>query len=331
MQPPVKRATMADVARVARVATKTVSRVLNNEQSVAPETAKRVIEAISLLGFKRNLNGIALRRGSTATIGLVVDSLADPFFSAVSAAVEDATASSEILVLSASTNADPARQREVITRLLGRRVDGLILAPCGDEYDLRTDIRQGTAVVCVDRLPTGIDVDVVRSDNLGGAIAGVTELLNSGCRSIAFIGAAEDFGGNHHERLQGYRQAHRSASVLVDESIVVTNMNGPEDAEAAVARLLRASRPIDAIFAANNRMMAGALRAVRRLDPRPAGLRLLGFGDLELAELMEPSFDSVAQDPALIGRTAAQMLMERINGGDQPPRIVNTPTHFIRR
>lgn len=323
-----RRATVADVARVAGVAAKTVSRVLNEENSVAPATAARVNNAIEQLNFRRNLASIALRRGRTDTIGLVVDSLDDPFFAAVAAAVEQAAGLSS-LVITASSHAEPQRQREVVRRLLEHRIDGLILAPTGDETDLVDEIQRGLSVVCIDREALGLQTDAVRSDNRGGAAAGVSHLFRAGARRVAFVGDVRS-GNNQAQRLEGYRDAHLAAGRTVDETIVIADATGTQGARYATARLLRSASRLDAVFAANNRAVVGVLRAVRDAGEHDAP-KVMTFGDLELAELMHPIFDSIAQDANAIGQTAYRLLERRMSEPERRPELVQIPTTLVRR
>src|SRR4051794_37402083 len=175
------RPTMRHVAERAGVSLKTVSRVINHEQAVSPATAERVRAAIGELGFRRNDLASSLRRGSTsATLGLVIEDVANPFYSAVAQAVEDAARTRGFLVMTGSCDEDPERERELILALLRRRVDALLLVPAGSERDrgwIAQELGDATPVVFIDRPPTGIDADAVLLDNAGGARAAVEHLL----------------------------------------------------------------------------------------------------------------------------------------------------------
>ncbi len=165
--------TMRDVAEHAQVSLKTVSRVINGEPGVASETAARVMQSIADLGFRRNDLARSLRQGSTsATLGLVIEDVANPFYSAVVQAVESAARERGFLLITGSCEEDPRRERELIEALMGRRVDALLLVPAGRERDhqwIEREVLQTTPVVFLDRPPRGIEADTVLVDNARGA------------------------------------------------------------------------------------------------------------------------------------------------------------------
>jgi LacI family transcriptional regulator len=124
---------MKDVAARAGVALKTVSRVVNDEPGVTPDTADRVRTAIEVLGFRRNDGARILRKGQTASIGLIMEDIGDPFYSTLSRAVEDTAHQHGSLLFTGSSDEDPARERELALAFCARRVDGLIISP-GSAY-----------------------------------------------------------------------------------------------------------------------------------------------------------------------------------------------------
>ena len=162
------RRTMRDVAQAAGVSTMTVSRVINGQPGVLPETAARVERAIRRLGYQRNDTARQLRRKGQPTqiIGMLVDDLSNPFYATLTRAVEDAARRRHYVVLIGSSQDNLAREREVVAAFCARQVDGLILVPvAGSHRFLASQMAQGTKVVCVDRPTTGLDVDRVLVDN----------------------------------------------------------------------------------------------------------------------------------------------------------------------
>ncbi|GAA2850094.1 LacI family DNA-binding transcriptional regulator [Streptosporangium fragile] len=315
------RPTMKDVAAEAGVALKTVSRVVNGEAGVAPAMAERVGAAIERLGYRRNESARVLRRGRTASIGLVIEDVADPFYSGISRAVENVALRHGSLVLSGSSGEDPRRERELVLTFCARRVDGLIIVPAGSDHAyLRPELDAGIAAVFADR-PGGLDVDTVLCDNSGGARSGVAHLIAHGHRRVAFLGDSASIYTSG-ERLAGYRRALREAGLPYDASLVAT---GPaEQAGPALARMLTGDDPPTAVFTGNGRITVAVLRA----GHRPA---LVGFDDFELADLLVPGVTVVAQDPARLGATAAELLFRRLAGGRGAPERVELPTRLIPR
>lgn len=214
------RPTMKDVAARAGVGLKTVSRVVNSEPGVTPDTERRVQEAIEALGFRRNDSARVLRKGRTASIGLVLEDLADPFYGPLSRAVEEVARAHGALLINGSSAEDPEREQELVLALCARRVDGLIVIPAGDDHRyLEPEIKAGIATVFVDRPAGRIDADIVLSDSFGGAREGVAHLIAHGHRRIGFIGDQPRIH-TATERLRGYHAAMVDAGITVQDSWV---------------------------------------------------------------------------------------------------------------
>ncbi|MFF5208707.1 LacI family DNA-binding transcriptional regulator [Streptosporangium sp. NPDC000396] len=315
------RPTMKDVAVAAGVALKTVSRVVNEEPGVNSATAEHVLSVIERLGYRRNESARVLRRGRTASIGLVIEDVADPFYSGISRAVEDVALRHGSLVLSASSGEEPRRERELVLTFCSRRVDGLIIVPAGSDHEyLRPELNAGIAAVFADR-PGGLDVDTVTCDNKGGTYAGVSHLIRHGHRRVAFLGdSASIFTAT--ERLYGYRRALGDAGLAADESLIAMGPAG--QAGAALSRMLSGDDPPTAVFTGNGRITVAVLRTGHRLP-------MVGFDDFELADLLIPGVTVVAQDPAGLGRTAAELLFRRIAGKPGVAERIVLPTRLIPR
>ncbi|CAM5345677.1 LacI family transcriptional regulator [Streptomyces avidinii] len=322
------RPTMKDVAARAGVGLKTVSRVVNGEPGVTPDTEKRVQDAIDALGFRRNDSARVLRKGRTATVGLILEDLADPFYGPLNRAVEEVARAHGALLINGSSAEDPDRERELALALCARRVDGLVVIPAGDDHRyLEPEIRAGVATVFVDRPAGRIDADVVLSDSFGGAADGVAHLIAGGHRRIGFIG---DHPHIHTatERLRGYRAAMESAGLPVSESWVSLGSTAPGRVTGTARAMLSGPEPVTAVFAGNNRV---TVTLVRVLAARPGPVALVGFDDFELADLLRPGVTVVAQDAAALGRVATDRLFQRLTGADLPPARIELPTRLIPR
>ncbi|WP_433855035.1 LacI family DNA-binding transcriptional regulator [Streptomyces kronopolitis] len=322
------RPTMKDVAARAGVGLKTVSRVVNGEPGVTPDTERRVQEAITSLGFRRNDSARILRKGRTASIGLVLEDLADPFYGPLNRAVEEVARSHGALLINGSSAEDPSREQELVLALCARRVDGLVIIPAGDDHRyLEPEITAGIATVFVDRPAGRIEADAVLSDNFGGARDAVAHLLAHGHRRIGFIGDQPRIH-TARERLRGYHAAMAAAGLPVDDSWVSLGSTAPDRVRAATTTMLDAPAPVTALFAGNNRVTVTAVRVLRE---RPRPVALVGFDDFELADLVRPAITVVTQDPADMGRTAAGLLFRRLDGIEDPPRSTQIPTRLIAR
>ncbi|GGT90683.1 LacI family DNA-binding transcriptional regulator [Streptomyces violascens] len=320
------RPTMKDVAARAGVGLKTVSRVVNGEPGVTPDTERRVQEAIEALGFRRNDSARVLRKGRTASIGLVLEDLADPFYGPLSRAVEEVAREHGALLINGSSAEDADREQELVLAFCARRVDGLIVIPAGSDHRyLEPEIKAGVATVFVDRPAGRIDADVVLSDSFGGARAGVAHLIAQGHRRIGFIGDQPRIH-TATERLRGYRAAMADADLPVDESWVSLGSTSPERVRAAAESMLAGPDAVTALFSGNNRV---TVTAVRVLAGRESPVALVGFDDIELADLL--GITVISQDAATLGRTAAELLFRRLDGADETPARVELPTVLIQR
>ncbi|SMF46343.1 transcriptional regulator, LacI family [Streptomyces sp. Amel2xC10] len=322
------RPTMKDVAARAGVGLKTVSRVVNGEPGVTPETERRVQESIEALGFRRNDSARVLRKGRTSSVGLVLEDLADPFYGALGRAVEEVARAHGTLLINGSSAEDPEREQELALALCARRVDGLVVIPAGDDHRyLEPEIKAGVATVFVDRPAGRIEADCVLSDNFGGAREGVAHLIAHGHRRIGFIG---DMPRIHTaaERLRGYRTAMEDAGIAVEDAWMSLGVTDPRRVRRAAEEMLDGPDPVTAVFSGNNRV---TVTVIRVLAERSRQVALVGFDDLELADLLQPGVTVVAQDPAALGRTAAERLFRQLEGGPVTPERIELPTRLIAR
>jgi LacI family transcriptional regulator len=319
---------MEDVAGAAAVSLKTVSRVVNDEPGVTPATAERVRRAIAELGFRRNDVARALRHGQVSkTLGLVIEDVANPFYSAISRGVEEETRARGFLVIAGSSDEDPERERALLHLLCERRVDGLLVVPAGDDHRYLTqEVEHGTPVVFIDRAPGRIEADTILLDNVGGAQLAVRHLLAHGHRRIAIVADAPSIP-TAAERYRGYSEALAAAGIGIDAELVRLGPHDTGAAEEAARDLLALPDPPTAFFTGNNRMTTGALRALLGRGP----VALVGFDDFELAELVTPAVTVIAYDASELGRRAARLVWQRLSGDSRPPQRVVLPTTLVAR
>jgi len=315
----VARPTMRDVAGTAGVSVKTVSRVVNGERGVRAETAARVDAAIGRLGFTRNDLASSLRRGRAGALGLVIEDVANPFYSAIARAVEDAARAHGLILITGSCEEDPARERQLALRLLRRLVDALLIVPAGTEHRyLLPELAAGVPIVFLDRPPGAVEADTVLLDNLGGARAAVEHLLRQGHERIAFVGDSPNLY-TAAERMGGYRAALADAGTGPRDELIRTGSHDAPHAEQAVQALLELppERRPTALFTSNNRNTIGALRALRDTD-RPVAI--VGFDDFELADMLPTPVTVVRHAPEEMGRIAAELAYARLDDGGRPPQ-----------
>jgi LacI family transcriptional regulator len=327
-----RRPTMREVATLAGVSLATVSRVINAEGSVRADLAERVQEAVTLLGYRRDLTATNLRRADrhSASIGIVFDDVANPFHAAVLGGVEAVARERGVLPLVGSTNEDAGRERELAEAFLSRRVDGLIVVPTGSDHSyLRADRDAGVALVFVDRPPAFMDADCVLSDNAGGAFEATSHLIAAGHTRIAFLGDRPGIF-TATERLRGYRDALSRSGIAYDETLVRMDLHDSAAASAATAELLALDDAPTALFTAQNLITIGAVERLRALD-RQRSVALVGFDDLPLADVVDPGLTVVAQDAEQLGRLTAERLFARLDGDDGPTVHAVVPIALITR
>ena len=329
---PARRPTMREVAAVAGVSLSTVSRVVNGGEGVRGDLVAKVRDAVELLGYRHNLTASALRRadGQSATIGLIFEDVSNPFFGTVHRGVEDVCRSRGVLPLVGSSDEEPERERELAEAFGARGIDGLIVASAvGDSSYLLRERAAGVALVFVDRPPRFLDADSVVADNLGGAQAAVEHLLAAGHRRIGFLGDRPDVF-TAAERLRGYRETLTRHGLPQDHDLVRHPQFRGVDAYETTRELLRGNDPPTALFTSQNLISIGALRAVHDLGLQHE-VAMVSFDDIQLADAVDPGLTVVAQDPLGLGRVAAELLFERLDGYDGPSRSVVLPTELIER
>jgi LacI family transcriptional regulator len=320
-------ATMRDVARSAGVSLKTVSRVVNGETTVAPDLAARVRAAVDSLNYRPHIGATMLRRNDrrTRTIGVLLEDVSNPFSAAVHRAVEDEARRHGVHVLTGSLDEDPQREREMARAFAQRQADGLIVAPTGSDQSYLGSFGD-IPIVFVDRPASGFAADSVLATNAAGAAEAVRHLIAHGHRRIAYLGDHVRIS-TARSRYQGYLEALGEAGL---ESFGAHELHDPASADHATGTVLSGAGPPTAIFASQNLITIGAVRALRRLG-RHRDVALVGFDDFPLADLLDPGVTVVAQDPVTMGRTAARALFERIDGADGPAREFWIPTTLIPR
>lgn len=318
---------MADVAAEAHVSVKTVSRVVNGEASVRADTEARVRAVIERIGFGRSGAAGALRPGRTQMIGLVVEDLANPFYSQIGAAVEREARIRRHQLITASAEGSPTRQRVLLEGLVSRRVDGLVIVPADDAPSTDPTVRaSGIPVVYVDRPVRGGAADTVLSDNAGGIRSAVEHLVAHGHRGIGFLGDDAEFWTARRRR-EAFERVHASLDLPGEPRVLM----GPHTVESLMVLLddwCGGPTPVTAVVTGNNRVTIATLYALRRANRT---LGLVGYDDFELAGLIDPAVTVIHQDPAALGQKAAHQLFARLLGDESPPQTVVMPTRLIAR
>jgi len=324
------RPTLHDVAREARVGVMTVSRVVNGEPSVRPETAARVRTAIAKLGYQPNDAARSLKGQRSRTLGLVIADITNSFYAGCAKAIEEVARSHGYAVILCDSGEQVDIERQQVDVLARRRVDGLLLVPAANGHAYLADERLAEVpVVALDRPIPGIPTDAVVVQNRRGAREATEHLIGHGHRHIVYIGAGERLYTTR-ERRAGYREALKAAGLMEMSWVDVADSAA---AERAMRDALALPTPPTAVFAMNNLITIGVLQALDHLGLRaPHDVALIGFDDFDLAALLHPRLTLVRQPAAEMGRRAAELLFDRLEGRSPKPvqRVVLATELIVR-
>lgn len=327
-----RKITIQDVAREAGTSVSTVSRVLTGSTPVSPDKRRAVEAAVERLGFHPSYVARSLRTRATQTISLLINDIANPFYSIVARGIEDEANRLGYSLILCNSNDDPLRERQYLNVLRAKQVDGIIFGPTGQNVDLIQSMARRIPVVLVDRRLDEVPVTAIVSDNEGGAHAAVQHLIERGHRHIGIVMWEAEIN-TLTERYAGASRAMAEAGLALDPALVVrVSRDHPEHVARDVTCWLREAKPT-ALFALNNQLGVGTLHALHDLGVRiPQEMGLIVFDDLEVFELTDPPISAVAQPAAALGRRAMQALARRIEHPDEPPPgVLVLPTELIVR
>jgi LacI family transcriptional regulator len=321
--------TLVDVAQEADVSLKTASRVLNNSKNVSEDKVLRVRKAMERLGYRPNELARGLKAQRSAAIGMIVPNLSDPFTANAVHGLQEVARANGYVVILASSGGDPDVERSEIQSLVGRQIDGLVIAPADGRKDTFSDIiPEGVHIVTFDELIRNVKLDSVTVTNRRSAQQATNHLLGHGFRRIVAIGARA-YLYTCRERIAGYKAGMKGAALaprvcLVEHESLLT-------AEWLAEEVFR-NQKADAILTLNWVCTMLTLRGLRQLG-KTAGrdIPLFSFDDFDLADMLTPALSVVQQPAEMLGREAARLLFERLNGRGGNCRAVVLPTDLIIR
>ena len=327
--------TLEEVARLAGVGTTTVSRVINGGERVSPRTLEKVRQVIDMLGYRPNQAARVLKGARTRTIGLIIPSIADPFFSSVAEAAQAIARANDSLLIVTTTQNEPHAVIDNLNVLVSHRVDGLLIAPANTRSQSLSSllVRVSIPIVAIDRPIYDANVSSILTDNFEGARTAVQHLVGHGCRNIVCL-TGETTLFTIQQRVRGYRAAVAASGI---PELVNTSVRDYKSAEYAIESLLSGPNPPDAFFTLKNSTTIFAFEVLQKLGIAiPKQVALLGFDDFELAATLRPTISVIQQPVEEIGRAAAELLFELLPGGRKGTAVgrtrrVTLETHLIRR
>ena len=323
------------MARLAGVHPATASRALNDDtrRLVHSETARRIEEAARTLDYRPDHVARSLKTRRSFAIGVVLPDLTNPLFPPIVRGIEDRLAIAGYVPLIGNTDNDDDREELVLARLEARQVDGLIVATARRRHPLLVEMaRAGLPVVLVNRVIDGHRLPSVSIDDSWGIRAAVTHLAELGHRQIAHVGGPQDLSTGSG-RLRGFHEGIDSAGLDADPDLVVLVESFSESAGFdGTCELLGRKRPITAIVAANDMLALGCLRAFAYLGlDCPREISLVGFNDMPFVDRVSPPLTTVGLPHYAVGTYAAELMLERIEDGAGPVKVLFLPPELVVR
>lgn len=324
--------TYTQIAREAGVSEATVSRVLNGDERVNPERARRVRETVAKLGYKKNPAASALATGRTGLVAVVIDDdlsvFSDPFWALVTSGITRVIAHNNMQTLLLVGSSGTPRGT-VSSYLHGGGVDGAIFFQVHDEEVIHELHRDGLPVVMAGTPDRHLEFLHADTDNVGGAKQATQHLIDRGHVNIATItGDVKASAGA--QRLSGFMQVHENAGREVSPTLIAHGDYTHDSGVAAMTQLFEKNEKIDAIFAANDLMALGAMSVIKDRGLRiPEDISIVGFDDTLVSQTSRPPLTTIRQDIAGLGEAAAELMIAQLAGTNPKPRLL--PTELVVR
>jgi len=310
-----KQVTVKDIAKRLRLHYTTVSKALRDHPDISPATKHRVVSLAEELDYHPNSIAKSLKKQATSTLGVIVPSIKNDFFSAVISGIEEVAYGGEFNTVVCQSNENAEREAIHVGTLISNRVAGVLVCVAQTTMSgahFRALQRQGIPLVFFDRVCPDVEAGKVVVDDYGGALKAVRHLIDSGHRRIAHAAGPKNVS-ICRERLRGYLSALEQNGILFNRELVAYGGLEEKDGTAACRKFLARKTGIDAIFAVNDPVALGVYREIRRNGLKiPDDIALVGFGDNTLSSYLDPPLTTVKQSPYEIGKVAARMLLRRI-------------------
>jgi LacI family transcriptional regulator len=305
--------TIIDVAKRAGVSTTTVSRFLNENGPISKGTAEKIKSAISELNYRPSLFAKGMRTNSSKTIGILIPDYKNMFYPELFQGIDDYSREHGYMTLVTNTDARSTTEFDHIEELIDRQVDGLILFSYNrikKDMDYLVSLSQATPIVVMDPLIKNEPLSYVVSDGFKGTVTAVDFLLDRGREKIGYIRGPNNVFVTK-ERFRGYKAALAKRGIPFDEGRVATGDFSIASGFHAAKKIVESGRRIDAIMAVNDMMAVGVIKYLNSARIRiPQDINVIGFDNIAICEMVEPALTTIAQPIGLLGRTAAEIIVE---------------------
>jgi LacI family transcriptional regulator len=331
---PLKRATIKDIARAAKLSVSTVSRALSNHPRISEKTKREILALADQMGYTPNQFARGLVQRKTFLIGLLVYDFRNPFYGELTRSIQETVEEHGYWVIQASTDDDDQKSRSLVRSMIELGVEGIIFASCKlNDPLVESLLEDNFPLVLANRRLKKNKGDHVIVDNAYGAYLIVNHLINLGYRRIGTITGPRNLSTGA-DRYRGYLKALEDKGLDIDEEIIMHGNFFSQDTGYRFTReMMRLAKPPEAVFCCDDYIALGSMKAIGELDRRvPDDLAVVGFDDVEISSHPFIQLTTVSQDVKRMGKLAAQCLVERIEGKDRPPtRIVLEPQLVIRQ
>jgi LacI family repressor for deo operon, udp, cdd, tsx, nupC, and nupG len=305
---------MSDVAKLANVSPATVSRVLSNPELVSKETRQKVLDVINQVNYKPHIVARQFRTKETKIILVVVPDITSAFFSKVLRGIEHVAVNNGYQVILGDTENDIEREKEYINLLLQKQADGMVLLTARLNKTNLEEISEHFPMVLACEYMDGLNVPTVSIDNISSARKATEHLIKLGHTKIAHITGPINVILSR-DRMRGYQQAMMSHELDIDSAYIQEGDFSFESGYNQTLKLLALENPPTAVFAFNDEMAMGAIKAAKDSGLKaPEDLAVVGFDNVKMSSVIEPNLTTINQPKYEIGKKAMELLLKIING-----------------
>lgn len=323
-------ATIKDVAKMAGVSLSTVSKYINGG-NVRTENAQAIAEAIAALDFRANPFARSLKTPHSRSVGILLPDISAPFFGTVVTALDSILREKGYHTVISCYNSDHALERDNLRFLISTGIDGLVYMPenlsAEEYYELTANYK--IPMVQMDRYIQGVACDAVLVDNADAVYAATTQMISRGHKRIAMISGPKSVS-TAKERQVGYLRALSDHDILYDDTLFISRGHDFATGYQGFETLIDSANPPSAVVAANYDITIGLFTAIRDRGLRiPEDIDIFGFDCVQVCTMMKPPLPVVCQPEQQMGKTAAQYMIERIEGFQGEPRLTRLQCKLI--
>jgi len=306
--------TIIDIAKEAGVSVGTVSAYINNTGFISKEKRKKIKRIIDKYDYEPNVIAKSLKINKTFTIGIVIPNIESPIFAYVVRAIEDVLICNDYNVILNSSEENPEREKKILRNLRAKRVDAIIVAPCGEENaEIFNEYKKYLNIVFIDRDLAGVKCDFVGSENYKSVNKAVSYLSKLGHKKIGIISLPKKITTGL-ERLDGYINAIKECNLIKYDELVKEGYFTKEEGYLKTNEILKSKVKPDALIVCNHMMTLGCLKSLKENNYKiPNDISLIGFDDLPWLDYFNPPLTVISQDVSSIGEKAAKLIIERLS------------------